>query len=178
MGAGMTPRAIGLAARLVRFWTRLYTIGLPARVRDARLSDIDCDLWECQHDPTRPARPFEILTRLLLGVPHDLMWRFEQPAAAGAHIVAPARHVVAASAFTCSFTLHLIALAGMLWWASWPADRTSPRVWTSRAGALEGPALLAGAPLTVSESEWPARLAPPEKDTAMKKAALRSIRSG
>jgi uncharacterized protein (TIGR03435 family) len=171
MGAGMTSGAIRFAARLVRLWARVYTLGMPAGVRDARLSDIECDLWEGQHDPGRPANAFEMLARLLLGVPHDLIWRFEQPAADGAHTVSPARRAVAASAFTCSLTLHLIFLACAVWWASWPADRPPSR-WTSRAQSIEGPALLAGAPLTVAESEWPAKPAPSRKDTAMKKAAL------
>jgi uncharacterized protein (TIGR03435 family) len=172
MGAGMRSRTLGLAVRLVRLWTRVYTLGMAARVRDVRLSEIDCDLWEYQHDDDRPMRPIEIVVRLLLGIPDDLLWRFEHVADRNAPSAAPARRAITASAFTCSFTLHLVALGVAVWWASWPADRNPPRVWTSRAYAIEGPALLAGAPLTASKSEWPAKLAPSEKDTAMKKAAL------
>jgi uncharacterized protein (TIGR03435 family) len=168
----MRSRALNLAVRLVRLWTRVYTLGMSARIRDARLSEIDCDLWECQHDADRPARPGEMLMRLLLGMPDDLLWRAEQTADANSHSAAPARLAVSASAFTCSFTLHLIVLAGVVWSASWPADRTPPRAWASRPHAIEGPALLAGAPLTVRESEWPARRDRSEKDMAMKKAAL------
>ena len=172
MGTGMTSRALGFAVRLVRLWTRVYTLGTPAAVRDARMSEIECDLWEGQHDADRPTNAFEILARLLLGVPHDLMWRFEQTTAdASAPSVAPMPRAITASAFTCSLALHLIALGCVVWWASWPADRTPPR-WTSRAHSLEGPALLAGAPLTVSESEWSAKPGPSRRDTAMKRAAL------
>lgn len=168
----MRSRGLGLVVWLVRLWTRVYTLGTPAAVRDARLSEIECDLWECQHDADRSTNAFEILTRLLLGIPDDLLWRLEQTDDTRAHSVVPERRAVTASAFTCSLALHLIFLMGAVWWASWPADRNPPRVWTSRAHAIEGPVLLAGAPLTVSKSEWPARLAPSEKDMAMKKAAL------
>ena len=91
MGTGMTSRTLGLAMRLVRFWTRVYTLGMSARVRDARLSEIDCDLWEYQHDADRPARPIEMLLRLLLGMPDDLLWRLEQAADGSAPSHAPAR---------------------------------------------------------------------------------------
>jgi uncharacterized protein (TIGR03435 family) len=167
MGTGMTARMLGLAVRLVRLWTRVYTLGMSARVRDARISEIECDLWEHQHDGDRPARSIETFVRLLLGMPDDLLWRMEHAADGGAPSNAPARHAIAVSAFTCSFTLHLIALAAAVWWASWPADRTPPRAWNSRSHAIEGPALLAGAPMTFSESELPVR-----KDTVMKKAVL------
>ena len=91
MGAGMSSRTLGLAVRLVRLWTRVYTLGMSARVRDARLSEIDCDLWEYQHDADRPVSPIEIFVRLLLGIPDDLLWRLEHAAAANTHDVAPVR---------------------------------------------------------------------------------------
>ena len=170
MGAGMTSRALLLAVRLVRVWTRAYTLGMPADVRDARLSDIECDLWECQHDVDRPARALEILARLLLGMPDDLLWRLEHAAAAeGAATMAPPRRTIAASAFSCSFALHVLALAGAIWFDSLPPDRAPAPAWSSNAAAIDGPALLAGAPMTVSESP---RSHPSEKDRAMNKAAL------
>jgi len=172
MGTGMTSGTLGLAVRLVRLWTRMYTLGMSAHVRDARKSEIDCDLWEYQHDADRPARPIEMLLRLLLGMPDDLLWRLEQAADGSAPSHAPARSAITASAFTCSFSIHVIALAAAVWWTSAPPGRTPSRAWNSHAHTIEGPALLAGAPLTVSESEWPARPAPSEKDTAMNKAAL------
>lgn len=168
----MTPSALGFAVRLVRVWTRAYTLGMPAPVRDARLSEIDCDLWECQHDPDRVPRPYEILTRLMLGVPHDLLWRFEHTDDTSARgIVATVPRGVTASAFTCSFTLHLMALACVAWWASLPADRGASRISTPRVNATGGPALLAAAPFAISESEPPARPNPSDKDDAMKKTA-------
>ena len=167
----MTSRALSFAVRLVQLWTRAYTLGMPADVRDERVSEIECDLWESRHDADRAATPIEMLVRLLLGIPDDLLWRLERAAHGDALSAAPARHALTASEFTCSFTLHVIALAGALWWASAPARRDPPQAWTLPAGAIEGPALLAGAP-TVSESEWPASLTPSGKDTAMKKAVL------
>jgi uncharacterized protein (TIGR03435 family) len=169
MGAGMKSRALLLSVRLVRVWTRAYTLGMPADVRDARLSDIECDLWECQHDTDRPARAIEIVARLLLGIPDDVLWRLEYAADADAAMIAPARRTIAASAFTCSFALHVIALMGAVWIASWPADDAPAQPSISRAAAIEGAAQLAGAPMTMSESP---KHEPQERDRAMNKAAL------
>lgn len=172
MGAGMTSRAVRFAAFVVRLWTRVYTLGTPAAVRNARLSEIECDLWQSEHDPDRPANALEILTRLLLGVPHDLMWRVEHTSAgATATTVGSMPRTITASAFTCSLALHVIALAGVVWWASWPADPAAPRVSTSRARAPEGPALLAAAPLALPGSEWPPKMVPSEKENTMKRTA-------
>jgi uncharacterized protein (TIGR03435 family) len=160
MGARMTLRAVRLAARLVRLWTRAYTLGMSLPAREARLHEIDSDLWECLHDADRRTSAIEMLTRLLLGVPDDLLWRVEQ---------APAPRAITASAFTCSFALHVCALAAAVWCASWPADPAPPRSWASAPHALDGPALLASASMTVSESS---KRDLSEKDTVMKKAAL------
>src|SRR5688572_30487241 len=101
MGAGVTSVAVLLSVRLVRLWTRAYTLGMPADVRGARLNDIECDLWECQHDTDRPARAIEILARLLLGMPDDLLWRLEYATDQDAALMAPPLRTIAASAFTC-----------------------------------------------------------------------------
>jgi uncharacterized protein (TIGR03435 family) len=170
MGAGMRRHALNLAARFVRLWTRAYTLGMPADVRHARISDIDYDLWECEHDADRPASAFEILARLLLGMPDDLVWRFEHASCGDATEIAPPRRRIAVSAFTCSFALHVVALAGAAWLASWPPDRAAIRPAISRAAAIGGPALLATAP-AASVSESP-KFNPSEKDRAMNKAAL------
>jgi uncharacterized protein (TIGR03435 family) len=169
MGAGVTSRAVLLSVRLVRVWTRAYTLGMPAGVRDARLSDIECDLWECQHDTDRPARAIEIVARLLLGMPDDVLWRLEYAADEDAAMMAPPRRTIAASAFTCSFALHVIALVGAVWIASRPAVDAPAQPWISRAAAIEGAAQLAGAPISTSEAP---KLEPREKDRAMNKAAL------
>lgn len=68
---------MSVAIALCRLWTAIYTLGLPAPLRVARRAEIDSDLWECRRDAdTSPAAP-TIVVRLLLGVPHDLLWRFE-----------------------------------------------------------------------------------------------------
>ena len=65
-----------LACSVVRWWTRLYTAGLPALTREIRLDEIESDLWESAHDPTRaPMDPRRMLGRLLRGMPDDLRWR-------------------------------------------------------------------------------------------------------
>ena len=72
-----------LPVRLVRGWVRLYTAGLPADVRDARREEIDGDLWEQAREAALMARPtstlgWQVGLRLLLGVPADLLWRFDR----------------------------------------------------------------------------------------------------
>jgi hypothetical protein len=62
----------------VRLWTRLYTSGLAPQLRAARRAEIESDLWESAHDPTAPHAPATALlmcARLILGIPHDLLWR-------------------------------------------------------------------------------------------------------
>ena len=168
----MSSRAVALAVRMVRMWTRAYTLGTRAGVRDARVREIECDLWESQHDPDRATTASEILIRLVLGIPEDVLWRFERTAGDTSPGAAPATRAVTASAFTCSLALHLIALAAVVWWASMPATTLPPRVSVSRASALDRPTLLAGTPLSVPESEWRAKPVHVAKDAIMKKAAL------
>jgi hypothetical protein len=67
------------AAALCRFWTAIYTAGLSEAARGARRAEIESDLWESATDECpRAAVARSILTRLLFGVPHDLVWRIEQ----------------------------------------------------------------------------------------------------
>ena len=69
------------AATAVRLWTRLYTSRLAAAVRDARRAEIESDLWEHAQDAASgaPARmAVQVLLRLLLGMPDDLVWRLER----------------------------------------------------------------------------------------------------
>src|SRR5262245_34338785 len=68
-----------IATSAVRWWTRLYTRGLPERA--ARLEEIESDLWEFAHDQTEThtlSPGLHVLLRLLLGMPSDLVWRVEQ----------------------------------------------------------------------------------------------------
>ena len=64
----MSPRT---AAGVARWWTRLYTAGLPANLREARRAEVESDLWESVTDGA-PSR--HILARLALGVVDDLSW--------------------------------------------------------------------------------------------------------
>lgn len=62
-----------MAMAITRWWTRVYTLGLPADLRESRRAEIESDLWESLHDPdaTRP----RILPRLAGGLMDDVCWR-------------------------------------------------------------------------------------------------------
>lgn len=47
MGESASPAT---AARLTRWWARLYTVGLPREQRDRRLAELESDLWESLAD--------------------------------------------------------------------------------------------------------------------------------
>ena len=70
------------SARVVGGWTRLYTAGLPAPVRDRRREEIGSDVHE-QLDEARSRRERPAVTaavmmsRLARGAVHDLSWRHE-----------------------------------------------------------------------------------------------------
>ena len=89
----MTGWLSARACDVVRWWTRLYTAGLPAVAREIRLDEIESDLWESTHDPGRsPMGGLQVLGRLVLGMPDDLRWRAGQTspravAALGASLV-------------------------------------------------------------------------------------------
>jgi len=77
----MTPAMLRLAVAVVRAWTHFYTWRLPPGLRDARRDEIDSDLWESAHDPAPDRRlrlPLRMVARMLIGMPDDLGWRFEQ----------------------------------------------------------------------------------------------------
>ena len=74
--SGLLP----LATALTRWWVSVYSRGLPEHERSARRAEIDSDLWEHTHFGAESGQRhadtgFEILTRLLLGIPADLAWR-------------------------------------------------------------------------------------------------------
>lgn len=162
MGAGMSPTTLRTAVRVARIWTRAYTLGMPEELRAARLTEIESDLWECQHDPSRPARPAEMIARVLLGIPDDILWRLEQSAEAKTQAAMHVPRSVTASAFTCSLAVHLIVLAGIAWWASWPAERAAARVWTShRPLAVNQAPLLVDVPPEIPEREVPFEMRQP-----------------
>src|SRR5262252_8042721 len=74
----------GIATRLIVFvirgWTRVYTTGLPPLVGEARRREIESDVWELQQDDDDRGLgvPLQLLGRLFLGVPDDLLWRVER----------------------------------------------------------------------------------------------------
>ena len=80
----MTEESVGIIPSLVRSWTRVYTFGLTAEIREARRAEIESDLWEHAHDlelggdASSPFCALHELIRLLAGVPDDLLWRIEQ----------------------------------------------------------------------------------------------------
>jgi hypothetical protein len=81
----MTP-LLSTVVHLARVWTRVYTSDLDPAVRDTRRAEIESDLWESHEDArhrghSASAIALEILGRLLLGVPHDVLWSLEQPRA-------------------------------------------------------------------------------------------------
>jgi hypothetical protein len=68
------PRSVGF----VRAWVRLYTVGLPTGLREARRDEIDADLWEQSREASMdiaPSLTSHVLARWLLGLPDDLSWR-------------------------------------------------------------------------------------------------------
>ena len=70
------------ATAVARGWVRLYTLGLPGELRETRRAEIESDLWEHERDARDNGTPaviaaMEIVLRALMGVPHDLSWRFD-----------------------------------------------------------------------------------------------------
>jgi len=70
------------SANLVRSWVATYTDGLPVEVRDGRRDEIESDLWSQASEAAESGRSSgslagETYARLLLGIPSDLSWRFE-----------------------------------------------------------------------------------------------------
>jgi hypothetical protein len=68
------------APRAVRWWTATYTAGLASSVRDARRTEIASDVWEHTKDAaaggeTLLGGAIGIVSRMVRGVPADLLWR-------------------------------------------------------------------------------------------------------
>jgi hypothetical protein len=76
-----------VATWLTRRWTAVYTSGLPEGDLWARRAEIESDVWEHVAFDRQTAEKsidtgFEILMRMLLGIPSDLLWRHSTRAAA------------------------------------------------------------------------------------------------
>jgi len=74
--------AMALAVGMTRSWVAVYTSGLPRELRDGRRAEIDSDVWEHRQIAELTEEPqgetaLQLLARLVLGVPSDLMWRLE-----------------------------------------------------------------------------------------------------
>ena len=72
-------RSLSIAIGLARVWTRAYTSALDPQVRDERRAEIESDLWESHEDARRNGRSphaaaLHIAARVLLGIPHDVLW--------------------------------------------------------------------------------------------------------
>jgi len=68
----------GRSAGLVRRWVALYTLGLPADIRDARREEIEDDLWCQAHEVDPEAASGDVLGRMVFGLWADITWRLEQ----------------------------------------------------------------------------------------------------
>ncbi|MGE0228992.1 MAG: DUF4386 family protein [Dehalococcoidia bacterium] len=69
-------------AALARWWLRLYTAGLPPRLRERRELELESDLHEHQADrltgdASETVVGLEIVGRVVRGVPADLAWRMQ-----------------------------------------------------------------------------------------------------
>lgn len=74
--------ALAVTVGIARSWVALYTLRLPREIRESRRSEIDSDLWEQQWLAARRGDPalgtaIEVLSRMLLGIFDDLIWRLE-----------------------------------------------------------------------------------------------------
>lgn len=72
------------ACRVARRWVRMYTARLARDARDCRRAEIDSDLWEHLSDARatnqpRVATQFAVLTRMVVGMPADILWRHRAP---------------------------------------------------------------------------------------------------
>jgi hypothetical protein len=68
------------APRVVSWWTATYTAGLASSVRNARRAEIASDVWEHREDmvaggETMLRSAIGIVSRMVRGVPADLLWR-------------------------------------------------------------------------------------------------------
>ena len=73
---------LAVTVGMARSWVVLYTLRLPLEIRESRRSEIDSDLWEQQGLAASRGDPalgtaIEVLSRMLLGIFDDLIWRFE-----------------------------------------------------------------------------------------------------
>jgi hypothetical protein len=68
------------ASRMACWWAATYTLGLAPSVRDSRRAEIASDTWEQHRDESEAGQgssgiAASMLSRVLRGVPADLLWR-------------------------------------------------------------------------------------------------------
>ena len=94
-----------VAIVLVRAWTRIYTWGMDPRAREARVAEIESDLWDSVQNGDRAAT---ILFRLIFGIADDLVWRTS-------HDLIRETSARRTATFGAIITLATIALVAALW---------------------------------------------------------------
>lgn len=75
-------RLLDLSIGITRSWASTYTSGLPEDTRAERREEIDSDLWDHKRLADLEREPangtaVQILARVALGIPADLLWRIE-----------------------------------------------------------------------------------------------------
>jgi hypothetical protein len=115
------------STRLVDRWARSYTAGLPDDVAAARRAELESDVWEQQHDPDRRST-VSIFSRLLFGIPADLLWRVETRY----HLGGLMRGTTIIVTRVAASLVALLAAVVLLWGLTW----TSPGI--IAAGAAFG----------------------------------------
>ena len=73
----------GVTARLLRWWVRLYTSGLPSGEGSDRRDEIESNHHEHTHGsgPYDGDTAWQVLGRMVRGLPADLAWRLSRPGA-------------------------------------------------------------------------------------------------
>lgn len=140
----MSTTSLSLAVWTVRWWVRLYTAGVGAAWQDPRRAEIESDLWEQGWDARQAGvRPIEtalqILGRLVLSIPTDVVWRLSKGGAerrvavAGAGMARKAGNVIAFVTYRsyigfAAALLTLILVIGVAAWLSLTDQPTAPEV--------------------------------------------------
>ena len=108
----MRPGLLRLAIAAARWWTWLYTSGLPSDVREARRREIESDLWESEtdRDPLRPiGLTWQVIVRTVAGIHDDIGWRLEQ---APSRTRAIGVRLAVTAGIACVLALWVIAVGG------------------------------------------------------------------
>ncbi len=86
MVIGAAAKAFGLpiVSSMVRAWVWVFTLGLPAQVRNDKRAEMQSELWEHRRDAGAEgygpdAVALHMLLRFLMGMPGDVVWRLGQP---------------------------------------------------------------------------------------------------